>query len=195
MTDGQQHSVSVQFNGASVGTFNFYGQLLATQSFSVDPSLVLDGLNTVTLTALDGDNDVSAVQSIQLHYLHTYAADSDWLQATAPAGTDVNISGFSNSQVRVFDITDPLNIYQLNGKIALESGSYGIRVALPASSSGARTILAFSADMLSSPVAIAPHTPTLLDEQSAGADIVMITYPGFVSHLTPLVRLRESRGA
>ena len=194
VTDGQQHSVSVQFNGASVGTFNFYGQLLATQSFSVDPALVLDGLNTVTLTALDGDNDVSAVQSIQLHYLHTYAADSNWLQATAPAGTDVNLSGFSNSRVRVFDITDPLNIYQLNGKIALESGSYGISVALPASSSGARTILAFSADMLSSPVALAPHTPTLLDEQSAGADIVMITYPGFASHLTPLVRLRESEG-
>ncbi len=194
VTDAQQHSVSVQFNGTSIGTFNFYGQVLVTQSFSIDPSLVLDGANAVTLTALDGDNDVSAVQSIQLHYLHTYAADSDWLQASAHSGTNVHISGFSNAQVRVFDITDPLSISELTGKTDLESGSYGVTVAIPRSSNELRTILAFSSDTLSSPVATAPHMPTLLDERRAGADVVIITYPDFVAQLKPLERLRESQG-
>ncbi len=194
VTDGQQHSVLVQFNGSTVGTFNFYGEILATQAFAVDPSQVLDGTNTVTLTALDGDNDVSAVQSIQLQYPHTYAADSDWLQATAPAGTDLNISGFSNPQIRVFDITDPLNIFEITGKIAPEASAFGITVGLPMVSGSTRTILAFSADTVSSPVLIAPHAPTLLDQQHAGADIVIISYPDFVSHLTPLVQLRESEG-
>ena len=193
-TDAQQHSVAVEFNGTSVGTFNFYGQILATQTFSMDPSQLLDGANTVTLTALNGDNDVSLVQSIQLQYMHTYAADSDWLEAYAPSDADVHISGFSNAQVRVFDITDPLNIYQLNGKVAQESGSYGVTVGLPTASTETRTLLAFAANTLSSPVAIAPHTPTLLDQQRSGADIVMIAYPEFVSHLAPLVQLRESQG-
>ena len=194
VTDAQQHAVTVQFNGSTVGTLNFYGQILDSQSFPVDPSLVVDGINTVTLTALDGDNDVSAVQSIQLQYMHTYAADSDWLKATAASGTDVHISGFSNSQVRVFDITNPLNIFELNAKVAAESDSYGVSAALPASGSGGRTLLALAADTLSSPVAIVPHTPTLLDQERSGADIVMITYPDFVSHLTPLVNLREAQG-
>lgn len=194
VTDAQQHAVTVQFNGSTVGTLNFFGQILDSQSFPVDPSLVVDGINTVTLTALDGDNDVSAVQSIQLQYMHTYAADSDWLKATAASGTDVHISGFSNSQVRVFDITNPLNIFELNAKVTAESNSYGVNAALPASGSGGRTLLALAADTLSSPVAIVPHTPTLLDQERSGADIVMITYPDFVSHLTPLVNLRESQG-
>jgi uncharacterized repeat protein (TIGR01451 family) len=194
VTDGQQHSVLVQFNGSTLGTFVFYGQTLATQSYSVDPSLALDGTNTVTLTALDGDNDVSAVQSIQLQYLHTYVADSDWLQASTPAGDNLNISGFSNPQIRAFDITDPLNIFEINGTITSASGSYGITAGPPMLSGGPRTILAFSADTLSSPVAIAPHTPTLLDQQHSGADIVVIAYPDFASHLAPLVQLRESQG-
>ncbi len=194
VTDAQQHSVSVEFNGNAVGTIDFYGQVLTTQSFTIDPGVVLDGVNTVTLTALDGDNDVSAAQSIQLHYLHTYTADSDWLRATAPAGSDAHISGFSNSQIRVFDTTDPLNISELNGKIAPESGSYGVTVAVPQSSTAVRTILSFAADALASPVAIVPHKPSMLDDRRAGADIVVITHPDFAAHLTPLVRLRETQG-
>lgn len=194
VTDQQQHSVTVQFNGASLGTVDFYGQVLTTQSFSIDPSQVVDGTNTVTLTALDGDNDVSAVQSIQLQYMHTYTADSDWLQATAPSGTDVHISGFSNAQVRVFDITNPLSLVELPANIVQEANSYGVNAAVPASNTGMRTILALAADTLSSPAAIEAHSPTLLDQERTGADIVMISYPDFVSHLTPLVNLRESQG-
>jgi uncharacterized repeat protein (TIGR01451 family) len=194
VTDGQAHSVLVQFNGSTAGTVNFNGQILATQSFPIDPSLVSDGTNTVTLTALNGDNDVSAVQSIQLQYLHTYVADSDWLQATTPVGTDLSISGFSNPQIRIFDITDSQNIFEINGTITSEGGSYSIMAGPPILSGGPRTVLAFSADTLSSPVAIASHSPTLLDQQHTGADVVVITYPDFASRLTPLVQLRESQG-
>jgi uncharacterized repeat protein (TIGR01451 family) len=194
VTDAQLHAVSVEFNGTSIGTFSFFGQKLSTQSFSIDPSALLDGANTVTLTALNGDNDVSAVQSIQLHYLHTYAVDANWLRATAQAGTDVHITGFSNAQVRVFDITDPQNIVQLNGKVAQESGAYGMKVALPTSPAVTHTILAVAADSLSSPVAFGHHAPMFLDERRGGADMVIIAHPDFAAHLTPLVRLRESQG-
>jgi uncharacterized repeat protein (TIGR01451 family) len=194
VTDQQQHSVFVQLNGANLGTFEFYGQILASQSFSVDPSQVLDGTNTVTLTAQNGDNDVSAVQSVELHYAHTYTADADWLRATGQAGTEVHISDFTNSQVRVFDISDPLNITELTGKVVPESGSYGITVALPREAPESRTFLAFANDALSAPLALEQHAPTFLDDSRAGADIVMVTYPDFASHLMPLVRLHESEG-
>lgn len=193
VTDQQQHSVFVQLNGANLGTFDFFGEILASQSFTVDPSQVLDGSNAVTLTALNGDNDVSVVQSVELHYLHTYTADGDWLRATGQAGTEVHISGFTNAQVRVFDITDALNISELNGKIVSESGTYGITVALPAAAPELHTILAFASDALATPLALEQHVPTL-DDGNAGADVVMVAYPDFASHLAPLVRLRELQG-
>jgi len=83
VTDAQEHGVTVQFNGATLGEMDFLGMALAQQSFPVESSLLQNGSNTVTLTALNGDNDVSLVQSIALHYAHTYAADADWLRATA----------------------------------------------------------------------------------------------------------------
>ncbi len=194
VTDAQPHSISVQFNGTNIGTFDFYGEILATQSFTLDPALLLDGTNTVTLTALDGDNDVSLVQSVQLQYLHTYTADSDWLRATAVAGCEVQVSGFASSSVRLFDISDPLNIVELNGKVSAESGTYSISASIPSGAPYTRTILAVAQDAFSAPLSLAAYTPALLDVQRAGADMVIITHPDFASHLNPLVRLRSSQG-
>jgi uncharacterized repeat protein (TIGR01451 family) len=194
VTDQQEHRVSIQLNGSSIGELDFYGTVPATQTFAVDASLLTEGTNAVTLTALEGDFDVSLVQSVALHYPHTYAADSDWLRATVASGSSVEITGFSNAQVRAFDITDPLNITELPGKVSAANSAFQIALNLPQSSVTQRTILAFASDAVSSPGSLASYTPSFIDQFHAGADIVMISYPDFVSSLAPLVRLRESQG-
>jgi len=194
VTDAQEHRVSVQFNGSSIGELDFYGMVPAAQTFSVDASLLTEGINTVTLTALEGDYDVSVVQSVALHYAHTYTADSDWLKAQAPAGSTLQVSGFSNPQIRAFDITNPLNITELPGKVSIVNGSFQIALSLPLSGTQQCTILAFASDAVSSPVSLASYTPSFLENLRSGGDIVMISYPDFVNSLAPLVRLRESQG-
>jgi uncharacterized repeat protein (TIGR01451 family) len=193
-TDQQAHSVSVFFNGASVGEMDFANLAKVTNTFSVDRSLLQDGINTVTLTALQGDNDVSVVQSIALHYPHTYEADANWLKATAPAGSTIHISGFSNQQVQVFDITNPLAVEQLSGTACQENASYGITLGLPHAFGQERTLLVFSEDQIAPPSGLAFHKPAALAEQRLGSHMVVITHPDFESALGPLVRLHESRG-
>jgi uncharacterized repeat protein (TIGR01451 family) len=193
-TSGQAHRVSVQFNGASIGEMDFAGQENVKQTFPVDSTLLHDGTNTVTLTALEGDNDVSVVESIALHYPHTYEADANWLRAIVQSGNQVMIGGFTNSQIRAFDITDPLHISELAGKIALVNGNYSLALDIARNFPTERTVLAFSADQISQPVALTSHTPTFLDDRRGGADIVMITHPDFAASLTPLVRLRQGQG-
>ncbi|MGB2626054.1 MAG: C25 family cysteine peptidase [Candidatus Acidiferrum sp.] len=192
--DGQAHSINVQVNGSTIGQMNFTGQILNEQTFNVQSSLVHDGSNTVTLTALNGDNDVSVVQSIELHYPHSYAADANWLKATAAPGTELHITGFSDSQLRVFDITDPLNISELNGRVSSIAGTYEIDCVVPKQGNGERTLLAFSSSAISAPVSVTQNSPALLDVQSAGADVVILSHPDFVAALEPLVQLRESEG-
>jgi len=101
VTDGRKHGVNRQFNGATLGEMDFLGMALAQQSFPVESSLLQNGSNTVTLTALNGDNDVSLVQSIALHYAHTMPPTRDWLRATASAGSELRLTGFTNPQIRV----------------------------------------------------------------------------------------------
>ncbi len=193
-TDQQGHSVSVFFNGASIGEMDFANLANVTQTFSIDRSLLQEGVNTVTLTALQGDNDVSVVQAIALHYPHKYEADANWLKATAPAGSTVRITGFSSQQVQVFDITNPLAISQLSGTVRQENTNYSITLGLPPASGLERTLLVFANDQISPPSALAFHKPASLAARSRGSEMVIITHPDFESALAPLVNLHESRG-
>jgi hypothetical protein len=173
---------------------DFANMANVTNTFSIDRSLLQGGINTVTLTALKGDNDVSVVQSIALHYPHTYEADANWLKATAPAGNTVHITGFANQQIQVFDITNPLAIEQLSGTVRQENASFGITVGLPPTFGQERTLLVFSDDQVSLPSALAFHTPAALAAQRPGSQMVIITHPDFESALGPLVRMHESQG-
>jgi hypothetical protein len=97
----------------------------------------------------------------------------------------------------VYDITDPLNIVQLGGSVNMDNSAWDITVTVPGSASswGAqRTLLAFSADQICSPAAIAYHPPSTLLEQRGGADSIIITHSDFVSSATPLLGLRKSQG-
>jgi len=67
-------------------------------------------------------------------------------------------------------------------------------LALSTRGPAVRTILAFANDAISTPLSLAPHVPTFLDDQRVGADVVIVTHPDFVTNLAPLVRLRESQG-
>jgi uncharacterized repeat protein (TIGR01451 family) len=193
-TDGQNHSVSVVFNGSLLGNISFTGQILYKSTFPVDASLLHDGTNTITLTALDGDNDVSVVQSIVLHYAHTYAADGDWLRMEAQSGSRLHITGFSSPRIRVFDITNPQGVEQLAASIQSSSAGYSCDVAVTGSIFGGRTLVAFADTQIAQPEALVQHVPSHLTRRSEGGDILIVTHPDFVPALAPLIQLREEQG-
>ncbi|HKV06117.1 MAG TPA: C25 family cysteine peptidase [Candidatus Acidoferrales bacterium] len=194
VTDLQSHRVSVAINGSPVGEMDFENQANVTKTLAVTNGALQDGANTVTLAALDGDNDVSLVQSIALHYAHTFAVDSNWLRATAAAGDTVRIHGFTNSQIHVLDITDPLEITELVGPVTFDGSSFGVTLTVPGFRGTDRTLLAFSNDQISAPAALSFHEPGLTDQPQAGADIIVITHPDFESSIGPLVRLHQMQG-
>jgi uncharacterized repeat protein (TIGR01451 family) len=193
-TDQQAHAVAVSFNGNPLGEMDFLNQANVTNTFSINASMLQEGVNTVTLTALNGDNDVSLVQAIQLHYPHTYAADGNWLRATASAGTSLKVTGFSNAQISALDITDPLAITQLEGQVQAEGSTFAISLGVPNAGAATRTLLIFSADQISAPAAFALHAPDPAIHKQQRSDIVVISHPDFVASLAPFVVLRQSQG-
>jgi len=192
-TDGQAHRVSVYFNGAAIGEMDFNGQANVTNTFPVESTLLQEGINTVTLTALEGDNDISLVQSVALHYPHLYTADQNWLRFTANAGANVQISGFTNAQIHLVDITDPLNPTQLSASVQPEGYTYSVIAALRSGSPTEHTLLAFTDDQIAPPSSLTYHAASTLATQPVGGDLIYISYPDFVDALTPLKNLRESQ--
>jgi uncharacterized repeat protein (TIGR01451 family) len=193
-TDQQAHSVSVSFNGNPIGQMDFFNQSNVTNTFPINSSLVQNGGNTVTLTALDGDNDVSLVQSVALHYPHTYAADGNWLRASVPSGAALNITGFTNSEIRAYDITDPEAIIQLDGVVQAQGNTFSLALTIPSAGVAERTLLVFSADQMSAPSSLTFHEPDTAIHRQQRSDIVVISHPDFVASLAPFVALRQQQG-
>jgi uncharacterized repeat protein (TIGR01451 family) len=188
------HDVQVSLNGVTVGDITYNGQNQGTLNIEVPVNLLVAGNNTVTLTAQDGDNDISLVGHITLTYPHSYTAQSDYLKFSAVSGDHIKVQGFTQAPSRLLDITDPANPVEVMARVVAQTAGFALDFSVPAELSGTRTFLAVADDAMASPVALVYNQPSNWHASQAGAQVVMISDPAFASQLTPLVSLRQSQG-
>jgi uncharacterized repeat protein (TIGR01451 family) len=200
---GYPHDVAIVLNGSTLGNLSFTGQVKGTFSVALPQGLLQSGANTVTLTAQNGEYDTSLLQSIRITYPHSYVADSDVLQFAAPSGDEVSVAGFSSAPAVVLDISDPNQPVELTPQIATDSASnppqYALAVQIPfstatASSPARHTLLTVGTDQVATPAAIYPNTPSHWHSAQRGGEIVMVSYAGFASALTPVVQAHAAQG-
>ena len=182
------HRVAISLNGQHVGDMAFSGMDRPLSHFDIPAGLLAEGDNTVSLIAQNGDADVSAVVSVAITYAHTFVADDDRLLAVVDGGAETSIAGFTTNDVQIVDITDeraPIRITPLR----VDAGT----ATFTAPATGPRTIVAIASSRLAHAVSIVRNEPAAL-HAAAGADVVIISHPSFVSALAPLVQLRQSQG-
>ena len=116
------HQVNVSLNGVLLGGCAFANPQNITCAFAAPG--ILEGANQVMLQATGGSADFSAVERLELAYPHSYLADDDALLLTAPAAaTRVTIGGFSTADVRVLDVTDPVQPLELAVAVTTVGGA------------------------------------------------------------------------
>ena len=196
---GFPHDVTVALNGTTLGDVTFTGQAKGELHFSVPPGLLLEGDNTVTLTAQNGLYDTSLVEFVRITYPHTFAANGDQLRFTARAGDEVRVTGFTSAPSVVLDITDPARPVQLTPQVVTKNGEYRLAVQAPwtstnAAASGMHTLLAVALDRVATVAAVKANHPSHWHSAQAGADIAMVSHENFASALAPLVRSHQTQG-
>jgi len=120
------HRVKILVNEVEVGELVFEGQSRGFVSLPISQSLLEEGENVVTLEAWGGEMDASVIETIRLSYWHTYTADDNALKFTAQGGGHLGLSGFSNSNIRVIDITEPDELIEVIGQVKSQSRSYTV---------------------------------------------------------------------
>jgi hypothetical protein len=183
-----EHRVSVELNGAYVGQVSFSGQADGAAEFSVPQSMLNEGLNTVRLTALAGQSDVSLVNYIRISYQHLYRADDDALRLAATGRERIIIDGFSSKSIRVFDVTDASSPQELLGEINEQKTGYSVTFASPGE--GQRALLVVAGQ--SRTAALTLNRPSTL--RDTYADFLLITTRELASSLMPLAEVREKAG-
>jgi uncharacterized repeat protein (TIGR01451 family) len=194
VTAGAPHDVTVTVNGANLGDLNFTGQDEGKISLRVPHNVIHEGVNTVTLTAQGGEDDLSLVDYITLTYPHTYTAESDSLKFTGEAGDRVVVRGFRRPPTRLLDITNPAEPLALIPLIRSESGNYTLEAKVPSFVLGTHTLLAVSEKQIVKAAGVIHNDPSSWHRAQAGAEVVMIYAPEFAGQVGPLVQLRRSQG-
>jgi len=186
------HQIKIMFNYVEVGELSFNGQERQAFEIQVPYDLLLKGDNIVTMTAQGGSLDVSLVDYVRLNYWRTYTADEDFLQFNTSGGEWLSIGGFSSSEIQVVDITDPMRMINIRGKVMTQDSGYAITVKVPGA--GERTLLAFTEDKIKAPAGIEANLASSWHELSQGAEIIIISHSDFLENVGFLKQLREQQG-
>ncbi len=194
VTEAQQHAVTVMLNGSTLGDVTFADQQAGRATFTVPAGALTNGANSITLTAQQGANDLSLVDTITLSFAHTYTAESDLLKFTAEPGQAIMVAGFTHPPTRLIDITNPLHPTRLGFSVVAQSGAYALQSAVPSASPGKHTLLALSDAQLAVPANVMAHAPSRLHVAQPGAEFVVITAPQFSAQMEPLAALHLAEG-
>ena len=185
------HLVRVRLNGADLGEVAFDRQAGGAASFDISRRLLREGQTQVTLSAQIGPDDVSLVDYIRLTYRHAFTADHNMLKLPAASGQRLTIAGFSNEQVRVFDITDPAAVQEIGGLIEKREDGYAVSVTAPCC--GQRVLLALSDDQARRAAKLKPNAASNWRRTNAGADLIIIHHDE-LAILAPLIAARQRQG-
>ncbi|HYV03407.1 MAG TPA: C25 family cysteine peptidase, partial [Blastocatellia bacterium] len=184
------HSIRINLNGADVGKLSFNGQTRATTNLPVPQTALRDGDNVVRLLADGGAADVSLTEAIRVTYLRKYSADSNQLRFKASGGQQVSLGGFTNSPVRVMDVTDPSAVTELVSAPA-SGKTGGLVVSIPGN--GERTLLAFTPDRARA-AEMTANAPSNWRIPEHSADYLAVTRKDLLASLEPLLSARRNQG-
>lgn len=186
------HRVRVALNGNDAGTLNLNDRQRLVKSIAVPLAWLANGANTLTLSALDGDSDVSVIESVELSYPHLLLADDDALRVTAPAGTRAAVGGFTTNRIRALDVTDPANPISVGVDVTADGAQW--KATLVAPGTGTRTILVLGSARVAKPAQIVASRASSWNDKKNTADLVIVTARAFASAAEPLAAARNAQG-
>jgi hypothetical protein len=187
----QAHDVRVKLNGNDVGAITLSDRDNVVRQFQVPHSFLREGKNVFTLTGMAAGSDFTLVDFIRVAHSRQYKALNNRLRFSTQNNQAVRVNGFTSSQIKVLDITDPMNTKEMI--VAPQSNGDGtFSFTLPTGT--ARNFLAEATGATQyQPTVVANETSTL-NANSNAANFVIISYGSFKTNLEPLRLLRQGQG-
>ena len=192
------HHVQVALNGHSLGEATWDEALPFNKTFNFDGAWLLNGDNTVAITAF-GDTGLAVesgyVDSLTLTYQRTFdsAGAALWFDADSAGAWHLQATGFSNSQVAVYDVTNA-TAPQAISQVRVQPAGSAFTLDFSDVVSAETHYVALDAFGWLTPVAIQVDSPSDWRNSANGADYIVISYPDFLSAVQPLADYRASTG-
>ncbi len=189
----ETHQVQVFVNSSLAGTVTFIDETSASQTFAIPTSWLVEGDNAVKLAPVGSSHDTSVMESLRISYPRSFRAENDALQFSVRANQSLRIDGFTTSNLRVLDITDPAAVQEVRSVVDGAGG--GFAATIPSIGVGkARRMVALPATRLSQPASLTLNQPSTLNRSSNAANFIIISHKDFIPALASLVAQRQAQG-
>lgn len=191
------HLVEIRVNDVPVGEIAGSGMTPFAGEIEVPGWVLADGVNTVTLTAMNSapeNPSVFYLDSFDVVYERAYIARDNRLTFTGDGHAVVTVEGFSTKPV-VYEVSDPLAVKRVKGAKVRRDGEGGFHVSLVPSHPEARYFAA-AADSVATPdpsdVAV-DYASDLMDTGHE-LDYLVLTPAALAVEAWRLAEYRESLG-
>lgn len=190
------HHLRIHFNDCAVGEALWDGQGPHAIEATLPHSCLQDGENLLTVEA-PGDTgaqvDIVLVDWVEVDYQRLFVAEDDRLEFLGQSGRH-SLTGFTDEQIWLFDISDPLNVVLIGGP-AVEGRGQEYSVSFLDEEPRGHRYVAVSQAGFKSPAGITAVTemPDLRSSDNQ-ADYIVITHEDFKVAIQPLAEWRDRQG-
>ena len=198
------HCTQLSLNGILIDDFEWFGTTIERRVIpEISPLLFNEGLNTLTIEAVTavGNDSVDTPDSYYVNwanivYHKRFVADDNRLAfgSDSLGGATIEVSGFTDPDISIFDVSQPLNPALLIG-IGIETidGESHVRFENDANDS-ASTFYATTTSSFLSPVELIVDTSSNLQSLRDAVDYIIITHAQFATTVEQLKTIREQAG-
>ena len=185
------HTVRVVINGVDAGNLTGSGINHFGGTFLVPASLLHDGVNSLVLNTINS-NDSNYFDSVRLNYSRKYAADQGQVIFFTPGYRKMDVTGFTSSNIRVFDITRDGDPQLINNLPIIQDGST-FSVKMPSNRPAVFFAVEDSGLLQASSVTL--DNPSSLASTDNGANLIIISYssPEFMAAAETWADYRRSQ--
>jgi hypothetical protein len=191
------HQLEVWVNDVSQGTFSWSGIAF----YEVNLSGLNLTENTTVKLACHNPMDGLIVDYLKATYPQSFEAVNEALSFSHDSGYRYIIDDFSTAAIRVFDITDPVDVATVTNLQISETAPFSVEFE-PPPTGVTDSYLAIRADSYKTPLGIVEDAPSDLADTANSADYILITHSDIgwdgsgaqQGWLTDLINLREDGG-
>ena len=193
------HHTRVYINNTLIDDKRWDGQTVFNHDVSIPHSYLLEGTNTARIELVK-DTGASVDQVflnwIGIDYFDTYVAESNKLVFTTPSSNTLQfkVTGFTNSDIEVYDITNPENTVIITNTSKTISGNGIATVQFEDTPPQGTRYLTQLSTQRKTPVTIEKDIPSDWKSTAKGADYIIITHDNFYTNALKLANYRSASG-